>query len=83
MILGIAFYWFREPQQGPPITVDLGNGVTMTLQHIPAGTFMMGTPYESGWHKWLREQSEWAGKKLGADWIRNLRGVGYLIPRQP
>lgn len=22
-------------------------------------------------------------RKLGADWIRNLRGVGYLIPRQP
>jgi two-component system response regulator QseB len=22
-------------------------------------------------------------RKLGADWIRNLRGVGYLIPKQP
>ncbi|MCX7180792.1 MAG: winged helix-turn-helix domain-containing protein, partial [Proteobacteria bacterium] len=21
-------------------------------------------------------------RKLGSDWIRNLRGVGYLIPRQ-
>lgn len=22
-------------------------------------------------------------RKLGADWIRNVRGVGYLVPRQP
>ena len=22
-------------------------------------------------------------RKLGAEWIRNLRGVGYLVPRQP
>ena len=22
-------------------------------------------------------------RKLGPEWIRNLRGVGYLIPRQP
>ncbi|HZV54000.1 MAG TPA: response regulator [Rhodocyclaceae bacterium] len=22
-------------------------------------------------------------RKLGADWIRNLRGVGYLVPKQP
>ncbi|MFW6154671.1 MAG: formylglycine-generating enzyme family protein [Planctomycetota bacterium] len=26
------------------LAVDLGDGVTMTLAHIPAGTFMMGSP---------------------------------------
>ena len=22
-------------------------------------------------------------RKLGSDWIRNVRGVGYMVPRQP
>ncbi len=31
-----------KTSQKPPITVDLGDGITMTFRHIPAGCFRMG-----------------------------------------
>jgi len=42
----------RGPYTGQPLSIDIGNGISLDLVWIPPGTFMMGSPEnEPGRHK--------------------------------
>ncbi len=63
----------RETKSANYITLDLGNGVTMDLVYIPAGTFMMGSP---------DAEIQRLNQKFNSDWF-NKEAPQHRVTIQP